>query len=106
MSLIVITANKLLQNFKNILDLPDTDYWYDVGCCEARGILDRGDKDFWIAILEELLLWSELRMTHLAYILGEGASDIELSLIKKLFLSQNSEVLFCAREALNEFEQI
>lgn len=94
-----------LLNLINELDVPDTDYWYDLGCDFARKIIDEDPEAFIISILNEWRTWPEARQVHLAYILGEGTSTQELELIKQMITSPCDELVFTAKEALIEFNQ-
>ncbi|MGW8391382.1 hypothetical protein [Pseudoduganella sp. HUAS MS19] len=88
--------NKLIQH----LDLPDADYWYDVACSEARSILDVDSQVLLPQILAQWRSWPEMRQEHLAYILGEGTSEIERQILDEMAQLPDSEAAFRAREAL------
>jgi hypothetical protein len=80
--------------------MPDSDYWYDVGCCDASKILVQGGSQL-IAVLNiEVQGWSDLQKEHLAYILGDLAGADELQLLASLADSANPDVAFRAREAM------
>ena len=63
-------GSKSLLKMVSLLEMPDTDYWYDVGCDEARRYLDSDDRVLYL--LNEK--WAELSLLaqqHLAYIWGK-----------------------------------
>ena len=89
-----------------LLDLPDSDVWYDHGCTLARQIIDGNCT----AILDEIIRvwrsWPENRLIHLAYVLGDSALPSELSLIHDLMKSDSEDIVFRAKEALTSFKNI
>ena len=87
------------------LDMADSDYWYDEGCEIPRSIIDENIDDIFPWLLQEWFKWSENAQEHLAYILGEGESDLELKLIKEMLHSEYESVVYRAKEALVEFNQ-
>ena len=89
-----------LEELIALLDLPDIDYWSDVGSCDARAILDRAGEPLLRKILEELMSWPRLRQEHLAYILGEPSAMLEIELLTLLASSRDPEVAIAARESL------
>ena len=82
-----------------LLDLPDSDYWYDVACCEARSILDC-DETLLLQILVDWKEWPEIRQEHLAYILGDGPSVIEKQILEEMAQLPASDTAFRARESM------
>jgi hypothetical protein len=90
----------MLNDLVDLLDLPDSDYWYDVACCLARSILDKDGHYLLPQLLVEWSAWPEMRKNHLAYILGEGASPIERTILEAMEKSGNSDFAFTARESL------
>jgi len=90
----------VLKKLTLLLDLPDSDFWYDVASCEARSILDDGGEAFLSQVLAEWLAWPEMRQEHLAYILGEGPSPIEKQILEEMACLPRSDVAFRARESL------
>ena len=89
-----------LEDLIALLDLPDMDYWSDVGSCDARAILDRAGEPLLQKVLEELMSWPRLRQEHLAYILGEPSATFEIEILTLLARSRNPEVAIAARESL------
>lgn len=94
-----------IQSLINLLDVPDTDYWYDSGCKIARTCLDEHQEEFLVIILNEWKKWPEPIQEHLAYILGEGKSHKELEIINALLNSDYDDVVYRAKEAIIEFNQ-
>jgi hypothetical protein len=94
----------MLSKLISFLDLPDSDYWSDVACCEARALIDQDSQSLLNEIFEVCEHWSENRQEHLAYILGEGASPCESKILDHLSKSVYPSVAFRAREALRAME--
>lgn len=93
-----------VQTLKNLLDVPDTDYWYDSGFEIARTFLDESYDELLVALLKEWKEWPEHIQENLAYILGEGSSLKEIELINALIGSKYEAVVYRANEALLEFK--
>lgn len=91
------------QSLIRHLDVPDTDYWYDSECDAARKIIDEHVDEIFRQLLAEWSRWPRARQEHLAYILGEGSSAKELALIKEMLTSEHADVVYRAKEALNDF---
>jgi hypothetical protein len=89
---------KSLESLAKLLDLPDSDYWSDFGCCEARKLLDQGGLSLIQTIKTNVESWSSHRLEHLAYILGESGEKIELELLEILMANPSAEASFRARE--------
>ena len=94
----------MLLKMVSLLEIPDNDYWYDVGCSEARSYLDSDDKILFL-LTEKWRELSLLAQEHLAYILGEGHSENELLIINEMLKSGSKEIVFRAQEALIEFKR-
>ncbi len=95
----------MLKELVSYLDQPDNDLWYDDGCVIARNIIDDNEPAILAGISKEFESWPSARQEHLAYILGEGLSEIELDIINKMLRSKYKGVVFRAKEALIEFQQ-
>lgn len=95
-----MASSEQIQKLLQLLELPDSDYWYDVGCEDARALLTAGGEQ----LLAELILLlngiSPVQQEHLAYILGESAAEGELAILEVLKESPHSEVAYRSREAL------
>jgi hypothetical protein len=89
-----------IEALVNALDIPDTDYWYDVGSCNASQILNSGGEVLLSALMTEVPKWSPMQQEHLAYILGDTSSANELRLLDFLAESTDHDVAHRAREAL------
>ncbi len=90
----------MLERLINLLDLPDADYWADVGSCDARALIDLSPAMLHSQIHHQWQSWPVLRQIHLAYILGESSISIEKEILLEMVESSNSSVAMSAREAL------
>ncbi len=95
----------MLEELITYLDLPDTDYWYDDGCVVARKMIDQNIDEFMKQLSQEWRAWPTMRQEHLAYVLGESNFSSELSLINEMLSSENADVAYRAKEALDDFNQ-
>lgn len=93
---IQLTIDRLVE----LLGLPDADYWSDVGCVEARSIIDADPEPVLCEIESQWRSWTEPRQEHLAYILGEGPHPLEKEVLLELARSSVPGVAMSAREAL------
>ncbi|WP_087026539.1 hypothetical protein [Thaumasiovibrio subtropicus] len=92
------------EEFIKRLDHADDDYWADVLSDEARKIIDSAPEVLLSAVLEHYQAWPENRLEHLAYLLGEGVSELEEQLILLLQQSKYESVVSRAKEAAIELE--
>ena len=90
-----------MKTLLDALNLPDNDIWYDDGCDYARSLMDAEAPYIFTELLEHWKTFSELQQEHLAYILDEGSSELEDSLIRDMMSSPSKEVSFKAWEAKN-----
>ena len=90
----------MIERLVELLDIPDSDYWSDVGCVEARSIIDADPQLVIREIESQWKSWPEPRLEHLAYILGEGAHSLEKEVLLELARSSFPGVAMSAREAL------
>lgn len=90
----------MLERLINLLDLPDSDYWADVGSCDARALIDLSPAMLLSQIRHQWQSWPVMRQVHLAYILGESSISIEKEILIEMVESGNSSVAVSAREAL------
>lgn len=90
----------MIERLAELLDLPDSDYWSDVGCVEARSIIDADPQMLIHEIESQWRSWPEPRQEHLAYILGEGAHPLEKEVLLEIARSSFPSVSMSAREAL------
>jgi len=93
--------DKLIQ----LLDLPDSDYWSDDACEQARNIIDGSSELIFSHLLKEWKDWSPNRQEHLAYILGSGTSKNEKQLIEQMLNAPDADVVYRAKEAMDEIVQ-
>ena len=91
----------MIERLAELLDLPDSDYWSDVGCVEARSIIDADPQVVVREIQSQWRSWPEPRQEHLAYILGEGAHPLEKEVLLEMARSSFPSVAMSAREALH-----
>ena len=90
----------MIERLVELLDLPDSDYWSDVGCVEARSIID-ADPNLVIREIEsKWRAWPEPRQEHLAYIFGEGPHPLEKEILLEMARSSSPSAAMSAREAL------
>lgn len=90
----------MIERLVELLALPDADYWSDVGCQEARSIID-ADPQFVLHQIEiQWRSWTEPWQEHLAYILGEGPHPLEKEVLLEMARSSAPGVAMAAREAL------
>ncbi len=87
-----------------LLDHPENDYWSDVLCDDARAVIDRNPEMILSDVLQQWEDWPESRLEHLAYLLGEGLSEVEKALVEALHKSKYESVVFRAKEAVIELE--
>ncbi|OZG71066.1 hypothetical protein BTA51_23480 [Hahella sp. CCB-MM4] len=92
------------EKLVRLLDHPDDNYWGDILAGEAREIIDSDPEVLLSFILEQWESWPENRLEHLAYLLGEGVSNVEEKLIIALHGSKYKSVVFHAKEAVIELE--
>jgi hypothetical protein len=90
----------MLERLVKLLDLPDADYWADVGSVDARAVLDESPTMVLSEVLRQWHTWPATRQEHLAYILGESSLIIEKEILTAMIESSNSSVAMSAREAL------
>jgi hypothetical protein len=94
-----------LDRFVSLLDLPDSDYWFDVGSSEARAFIDVSPQ----SLLQEVALawrtWAVHTQEHLAYILGEGTSETELEILREMEKSSSTDVAMRACEVLRSLRR-
>jgi hypothetical protein len=98
----MLIPNELIE----LLDLPDSDVWYDNGCTLARKIIDGNCTIILDEIIRVWRSWPENRLIHLAYVLGDSTQLSELSLIHDLMSSDNRDIVFREKEALASFKNI
>jgi hypothetical protein len=94
-----------MYELKFLLDIPDSDYWYDEGSVRARAIIDENLH----VVLQRLSVdWPDLNVNqqeHLAYILDGAPGSIEYELLTQLSSSKDENVARRAREALSYYRQ-
>ena len=90
----------MLEQLINLLDLPDADYWADVGSCEARALIEQSPTMLLSEIRNQWQSWPVMRQEHLAYILGESSLSIEKEILLEMVESSNLSVAMSSREAL------
>lgn len=90
----------MIERLVELLDLPDADYWSDVGCAEARAIIDADPQSALSEIESQWRSWPEPRLEHLAYILGEGPHPFEKEILLEMARSGAPSLEMSAREAL------
>ena len=93
-------CQSMLERLVKLLDLPDADYWADVGSVDARAVLDESPTMVLSEVLRQWHTWPAMRQEHLAYILGESSLLIEKEILTAMVESSNSSVAMSAREAL------
>lgn len=93
-------TKSMIERLAELLDLPDADYWSDVGCVEARSIIDAEPQLVMCQIKSQWSSWPEPRQEHLAYILGEGTHPLERDILLEMASSSAPGVAMSAREAL------
>jgi hypothetical protein len=91
-----------IEELINFLDHPDDNYWGDILCDDARAIIDKDPELILTKVIQQWEDWPENRLEHLAYLLGEGLSEVETSLIRALHQSKYKSVVFRAKEAFIE----
>ena len=88
-----------------LLDLPDSDYWYDDGSVRGRAIIDENPQ----AVLQYLSVeWPNLntnQQEHLAYTLDGEPGSVEHEILMQLSNSKHENVAWRAREALSYYRQ-
>jgi hypothetical protein len=89
-----------LERLMDLLDLPDADYWADVGSGDARALIDQSPTIVLSEVRRQWQSWPVMRQEHLAYILGESSLSIEKEILLEMVESGNSSVAMSAREAL------
>lgn len=94
-----------LEELIALLDLHDTDYWYDYASCRAREIIDRNPTGILSEVLDCWTQWPENRTEHLAYLLGDNTYDIEKKLINALQHSPYESVVYRANEAASAIRE-
>jgi len=90
----------MIERLVELLDFPDADYWSDVGCVEARSIIDADPQLVLCEVESQWRSWTEPRQEHLAYILGEGPHPLEKEVLLEMARSSDPGVAMSAREAL------
>jgi hypothetical protein len=86
-----------------LLDLPDSDSWYDDGSVRARAIIDENPQ---LALQWLSVEWHGLnpkQQEHLAYILDGELGPIEHEILMQLSKSKDENVAWRAQEALSYF---
>ncbi|MCP4106573.1 MAG: hypothetical protein GY749_13735 [Desulfobacteraceae bacterium] len=96
--------NDNIKKLISYLDLPNNDYWYDEASCIARDIIDSNLNIILETLLNQWENWSAERQEHLAYILGESDSKLEIKLLKAMSKSKDSDVVYRAKEALQNYK--
>ncbi|WP_290333191.1 hypothetical protein [Chitinimonas viridis] len=89
------------EELLRLLALPESDYWYDIACIDARARLEACGERLYTELLTLIDGISPLQQEHLAYILGESSAIAEVAILETLEKSPHSEVAFRAREALH-----
>ena len=95
----------LIQELYNLLDLPDSDYWFDSGCEIARNLINENRDEIFILLKSVWREWPAVVQEHLVYILGEGSSERELELIEDMVSSKYESVVYRSKEALIDFNK-
>jgi hypothetical protein len=90
----------MLERLIDLLDLPDADYWADVGSGDARALIDQNPTMVLSEVGRQWQSWPVMRQEHLAYILGESSLSIEKEILLEMVESGNSSVAMSAHEAL------
>ena len=94
-----------MHELTQLLDLPDSDYWYDDGCVRARAIIDENPQE----VLQHLSVeWPNLnsnQQEHLAYILDGEPGSVEHEILMQLSNSKHEDVAWRAREVLSHYRQ-
>jgi len=88
-----------------LLDMPDSDAWYDDGSVRARAIIDENP--------QVILQWLRARcpdlnanqQAHLAYILDGELGVAAHAILMQLSASTHENVAWRAREALGDFRR-
>ncbi|MBU2705300.1 hypothetical protein KCM76_04870 [Zooshikella marina] len=93
-----------IEELVKLLDHPDDNYWGDILCDDARAVIDHNPEMILGEVLQTWEEWPENRLEHLAYLLGEGLSEVEKDLIEALHKSKYQSVTFRAKEAVIELE--
>lgn len=93
-----------VEELIRLLDHPDDNYWGEILCDDARAVIDRNPEMILGEVLQKWEEWPENRLEHLAYLLGEGLSDVEKDLVEALHKSKYRSVTFRAKEASIELE--
>lgn len=88
-----------------LLDLPDSDFWYDDGAVRARAVIDENTRTAlqWLS-----MHWNSLnsnQQEHLAYVLDGEVGTIEHEILVHLSNSKDENVAWRAREALSYYRQ-
>jgi hypothetical protein len=86
-----------------LLDLPDSDSWYDDGSVRARAIIDENPQ---LALQQLSVEWPDLnpnQQEHLAYILDAKPGSVEHEILMHLSYSKHENVAWRAREALSYY---
>ena len=94
-----------LERLVRLLDHPDDDYWSDVLSSEARALIDRNVDEMLPQVISCWRQWPEHRLEHLAYLLGEGTSQVEALLIQELLQSPYDDVVYRAKEAAKQLNE-
>jgi hypothetical protein len=71
----------MLKRLVKLLDLPDADYWADVGSVDARAVVDENPTLVLSEVRHQWQTWPVMRQEHLAYILGESSLSIEKEIL-------------------------
>jgi hypothetical protein len=87
----------MIERLAELLGLADADYWSDVGCVEARAIIDADPQLVMCHIKNQWSSWPEPRQEHLAYILGEGTHPLERDILLEMASSSAPGVAMSAR---------
>lgn len=90
----------MLDRLVKLLDLPDADYWADVGSEDAHAVVDENPTMVLCEVRHQWQSWPPMRQQHLAYILGQSSLSIEKEILLEMAESSNSNVAMSAREAL------
>lgn len=90
----------MLERLVDLLDVPDSDYWADVACVEARSVIDENPAIVLTEVRLQWQSWPTSRQEHLAYILGDSSLSIEKAILLQMTQSNNSNVAMAAREAI------
>ena len=95
-----MTTTERTHELLRLVAIPESDYWYDVACIDARTLLDAGGDQLLGELLPLVEGMSPIEQEHLAYILGDSAAVGELVILEMLRESAHAEVAYRAREAL------